>query len=57
MKLSLESIEVDDRVRRAIGRHYGKPKATRDDVKTFCLAAIDAAIEEVCFELQEEEDR
>jgi hypothetical protein len=49
MRVRLNAIEITDGARRALNAHFGKPGlATRDDVRSWADAIVNADLETIC---------
>lgn len=56
MRVSIGTVEVSDDVRRAINAHFGrKGLATREEVRSYALRMFDAATEDLCYTLTQQE--
>lgn len=53
-------IEYEDRTLEAVANYYGQRRASRENLRGFCEASINASLEDIEFDLsqkrQEEED-
>ena len=58
MRVQLQALDVDDRLRRALRAHVGEPGlATREEVRTWIDAMTAAAAEDLVSDLETQEGR